>query len=237
MKLINDFTLQDERLNKEDAILTAKGYIYTQIFALILFILELIFKTNVILIFQTAFILIICNLYIVIKARTAGLNILNILNPKDECLISFRNTFFKKAFYLILRYDLLIGVLALYSLYFTKSFNGFNLLFSTLNLLAIIIPCCYISIKQYKKGILGRTTTQTNSKKMSLEKRTFFATLVFGATMTSFQFISGNHTPLLLLRFFLINSISWGIMFYVFTSLLLKFAKKRNTKLENINEE
>lgn len=241
MKLINDFTLKDERLNKEDAVLTAKGYICTQVFALILFFLELIFKANIILIFQTAFILIICNLYILGKAHAAGLSILNILNPKDECLISFRNTFFKKAFYLILKYDLFIGIIAIYSFYIKTSYTSTNLLFSSLNLLAIIIPCCYISIKQYQKGILGRTTSkassQTNNKKSSFKKRTLLASLGFGFFMTSLQFLAGNHNLLSLLKYFLIVSIVWGFLFYFLMSLLLKSSKKRNTKLDNINEE
>ncbi|MGL5417298.1 MAG: hypothetical protein ACRDAU_16640 [Clostridium sp.] len=112
---------------------------------------------------------------------------------------------------------------------------------AVLNLLAIIIPCCYISIKQYQKGILGRpqftTNSQTNNKKSSFKKRTFFASLGFGFFMTSFQFLGGTHSFLSLLKYFLITSITWGVLFYLLMSLLLKFSKKRNTKLDSTNEE
>lgn len=222
-RILNHFRIQDERIKKETDYINLKAYAILQITCLVTILIKAIFlKVTLLNIAVELFALIGCNSYIIIRSIMIGVNPLELLKGKDECLLSIKNEVISQLFYVSFYMVVFSGLIYLW---------GLNKIYiAAINFLIFLIPGIYATYYYLKYGLLILQKRNKEFSKTRFKVRLSLCSLGYGVIVS----LPYNTSPILSFNFLikgvLLSAVLWGVPMYIILSLMIKRSKKNADK-------
>ncbi|MGL5244871.1 MAG: DUF6773 family protein [Sarcina sp.] len=224
MKIYNE----EERINTQVESINFKGYLILQILTLCVLFIKIVFiNISMISISTELVILIVGNLYILIRVLFLRVNLMDFLKGRDEFNLVYRNKFFSQAFYLSF---ILIGMMTIVILLLGKIY------LSCFILIEFFIPGTYVTYKSVKKGLLI-PRIKINKKKERTKLVVNLILCVAYTLGTSWEFLKADRSLFIKILEVIFNATAYivliAIPIHFSAKAILKKSQKNADKLNN----
>ncbi|MGL4654609.1 MAG: hypothetical protein ACRCWM_01790 [Sarcina sp.] len=241
-KRIN-ITSSDERIEKETNSVYVRGYIISQIVALLVIIGTLIARISLINLIIPVAVLVLSNAYIFVKMKKNDFDFKTFIKGPDECLASIRNRIFKEGYFVIFGIIMFIDILYLVLMILGTRIGVDSRWVESLTInyggsfAIFFIPGIYISFTVVRKGLFIPVRSsltvegKVKNKEFNIKKfriRCLLGAIWFGVIMGLMH--PGHFKILEFLKITVITGGTWGIIFYVLMIGLMKVSKKAADK-------
>lgn len=223
----------DERIRKEQNKVIFKTYIIMQIIAIISISIIIVANIPWYNLFASFIVLVVCNLFLLIKIKVNALTIKDLFNKHDECMYELKNKFFNESyglgFFIIL---IAVALINMYSIIFPlHSIQSIANSFISINLITIMVPGAYFSLMLIRKGLILSKTHTLENKNANLRKlrlNCLLGGIIFGV-LIGLGSLSHTNIKIALLTCIACGAF-WGISFYIIKRISMKISEKNANK-------